>query len=166
MKESILKYLFSATGGIMAFIAPTIEYAVICTFAVTLDVLSAYRLSRRVKRKNPSANDGKFKSSYARRVLDSIIKIYTLILLAHLIDTRLLIMFDGIFLANYVAAIFSFIQVWSILENESSEQDANWARVLQKIMVNKAERHFNIENLSKTLNNESTENIHQGTANN
>lgn len=145
MKESIYKYVISATGGVVAFVSPTIEYALICTIAVTIDVITAYRLSRRVKRKNPDANDGKFKSSYARRVIDSIVKIYTLILLAHAIDLRLLVMFDGLYLANYVAAIFSFIQVWSILENESSANDSDWARVLQKIMVDKAERHFNVD---------------------
>lgn len=145
MKGTEFKYFFSVSGGFMAFIVPTLEYAAICSFAIVLDVITAYRLSRRVKRKNPGANDGKFKSSYARRVFDNMIKIYILILLAHAIDIRLLVMFDGLYLSNYVAAIFTFIQAWSILENESSMNDAKWARLLQKIMVNKAERHFNVD---------------------
>ena len=48
-------------------------------------------------------------------------------------------------LTNYTAAICCGIQLWSILENASSENEKIWAKVLQKIMVNKAERHFDIK---------------------
>ena len=60
-------------------------------------------------------------------------------------DRQILTMFDGLKLANYVAAVFCFVQFWSILENESSQNDAKWAKVIQKIAIDKAGRHFDID---------------------
>ncbi len=37
------------------------------------------------------------------------------------------------------------MQFLSVLENESSENGQTWARALQKILVNKAARHFDID---------------------
>ena len=57
----------------------------------------------------------------------------------------ILVMFNGLYLANYVSLVFCFIQIWSILENESSMNDKPWAKIAQRIMVDKAERHFDID---------------------
>lgn len=50
-------------------------------------------------------------------------------------------------LSYIVAGIICFEQAWSILENESScrgkEEGIFW-KLLQKIMVDKTERHFDI----------------------
>jgi hypothetical protein len=50
-------------------------------------------------------------------------------------------------LSYIVAGIISFEQAWSILENESScrsEKDGMFWRMLQKIMIDKTERHFDV----------------------
>lgn len=39
-------------------------------------------------------------------------------------------------------------EIWSSLENESSCNGKKWAKLLQEIMVDKTERHFDID-LSK-----------------
>ena len=53
---------------------------------------------------------------------------------------------DGISidLTKVAAGAICFWQFWSILENESSCNGAKWAIVLQKILVDKTSRHFDI----------------------
>lgn len=147
MKDNMFfffKWLFAAFGAAIGYLKPTIPFALICLAAVALDCYSAFQLSKRVRKKYPDANDGKFKSKYANRVFNTIIKVYALIVLAYFIDRIIIPTENGLYLPNIVAGMFCFVQVWSFLENESSENNANWARVLQRIMVNKAERHFNL----------------------
>lgn len=150
MKEYILqlfsffsKTLFGLFGAMCAFLEPTVPFILICTLAVFMDCYTAWALSRRVKKKFPGANDGKFKSNYAGRVFMTLIKVYALTILAFLIQTYI---FEGmpLKLANIVAGAVCFWQVWSMLENESSCNDAKWAKIAQRIMVDKTERHFDI----------------------
>lgn len=146
---------FSLAGALIAFLHPTLPFIVISTLAVLADVYTAWSLSRRVKKLFPDANDGKFKSRYFGRVFETLIKIYLLIILAYLIETFI---FEGlpIRLANIAAGAVCFWQIWSMLENESSCNDARWAKIAQQVMIDKAERHFDI-NLSelKKINRDS-----------
>ena len=70
--------------------------------------------------------------------------LFLCIVLAHHIDLTILAHLGGIHLSNYVAAIFCLTQIVSILENESSCNGSTWAKVLQKILADKTERHLNI----------------------
>ncbi|MDR1224075.1 MAG: phage holin family protein [Tannerella sp.] len=146
MKDNMLffKWAFSVIGALLGYLKPTVPFALICLAAVVLDCFSAWQLSKRVRKKYPDANDGKFKSKYASRVFSAIVKVYTLIVLAWFIDRIIIPTEAGWYLPNIVAGMFCFVQIWSFLENESSENGAKWARVLQRIMVNKAERHFDV----------------------
>ena len=144
MIENLIKILLGFLGAVCAYLQPTMPFVLICTLAVIYDCYTAFRLSKRVKAKHPGANDGKFKSNYAKRIFNTILKIYALIVLAYMIDD-FIFPFVDLYLANVIAGCFCFVQVWSILENESSENDNRWAKVLQKVMVNKAERHFDID---------------------
>jgi hypothetical protein len=45
---------------------------------------------------------------------------------------------------RFAVAVFLFYEVWSCLENWSSENDQPIAKALQRVMVNKAERHLNV----------------------
>ena len=83
-------------------------------------------------------------SRYAGRVFVTLIKVYALTILAYLVQTFIL---EGlpIKLANIVAAAVCFWQFWSMLENESSCNDAKWAKIAQRILVDKTERHFDID---------------------
>lgn len=135
---------FGIAGALFAFLQPTWPFIMICTLAVLGDCYTAWSLSRRVKKQHPKANDGKFKSRYAGRVFETLIKIYLVIILAYLIETYI---FEGlpVRLANITAGAMCFWQVWSMLENESSCNNARWAKIIQKVMVDKAERHFDID---------------------
>lgn len=138
------RYCMSTFGALVALLQPTVPFIIICTIAIFFDCYTAWSLSRRVKRKYPGANDGKFKSRDAGRVFVTLIKVYALTILAYLIQIFIL---EGlpIKLANIVAAAVCFWQVWSMLENESSCNDAKWAKIAQRILVDKTERHFDID---------------------
>ena len=138
------KYIVGMIGAICAFLEPTVPFILICTLAVLCDCYTAWALSRRVKNKYPGANDGKFKSNYAGRVFLTLLKVYALTVLAFLIENFI---FDGlpVKLANIVAGAVCFWQIWSMLENESSCNEAKWAKIAQRILVDKTERHFDID---------------------
>lgn len=138
------KYIISVLGAVCAFLEPTVPFILICTFAILCDCYTAWALSHRVKKKYPGANDGKFKSNYAGRVFVTLIKVYALTVLAFLIENFI---FEGlpVKLANIVAGAVCFWQIWSMLENESSCNNAKWAKIAQRIMVDKTERHFDID---------------------
>lgn len=142
--NELSRWFFTIAGALIAFLHPTFPFILVCTFAVLGDVYTAWSLSRRVKRLYPGANDGKFKSCYAGKVFETLIKVYLLIILAYLIETFI---FEGlpIRLANIAAGAVCFWQVWSILENESSCNNAKWAKVAQSVMVDKTERHFDLD---------------------
>lgn len=131
-------------GAFLALIEPTVPFILICTLAVLCDCYTAWALSRRVKKKYPGTNDGKFKSKYAGRVFLTLLKVYALTVLAFLIENFI---FEGlpVKLANIVAGAVCFWQIWSMLENESSCNEAKWAKIAQRILVDKTERHFDID---------------------
>ncbi len=58
-------------------------------------------------------------------------------------DTLVLISGNG-FAVRFVVGVFLFYEVWSCLENWSSENDNKIAKALQRIMVNKIERHLDV----------------------
>ena len=136
--------LFSVIGGVVALLHPTFPFILLCTIMVLGDVYTAWSLSRRVKRKFPNATDGKFKSIYFGRVFMTLIKIYVLIILSFLIEIYI---FEGmhIHLTNITAGSVCFWQLWSMLENESSCSNERWAKVLQKVLVDKTARHFDVD---------------------
>lgn len=138
------KHIMGVMGACVAMIRPTFPFILVCTLAVLADCYTAWSLSRRVKKRFPGANDGKFKSNYAGRVFITLIKVYSLTILVHLIDAMVFpeIAFH---LLQVVAGAVCFWQIWSMLENESSCNDAKWAKIAQRIMVDKTERHFDID---------------------
>ena len=138
------KHIMGVMGACVAMIRPTFPFILVCTLAVLADCYTAWSLSRRVKKRFPGANDGKFKSNYAGRVFITLIKVYSLTILVHLIDAMVFPEI-ALHLPQVVAGAVCFWQVWSMLENESSCNDAKWAKIAQRIMVDKTERHFDID---------------------
>lgn len=144
MLQRIGKAIITCMGGIMAFLKPTIPFMLICMIAILCDCYTAWTLSRRVKKKFPGSNDGKFKSVYFGKVIMTMIKVCALIVLAFCID-KYIFPDINVRLANIVAGAVCFWQIWSMLENESSCNNAKWAKIAQKILVDKTERHFDID---------------------
>ena len=138
------KHIMGVMGACVAMIRPTFPFILVCTLAVLADCYTAWSLSRRVKKRFPGANDGKFKSNYAGRVFITLIKVYSLTILVHLIDAMVFPEI-ALHLPQVVAGAVCFWQIWSMLENESSCNEAKWANIAQRIMVDKTERHFDID---------------------
>lgn len=122
---------------------------------ILADCYTAWSLSRRAHKAHPDkvSEDGKkFKSKHFGEVLVTLLKSWSLIILAFLMQRHIT---DGmpLDLTKIAAGAICFWQFWSILENESSCNGARWAKVLQNILVDKTSRHFDID-LSDITHNE------------
>lgn len=143
----ILRWLFTALGAVVAILEPTLPYLVISTLMIFADCYTAWQLSKRAKKAHPErvSDDGKkFKSQHFGKVIVTVLKAWALIIMAFLIQTHIT---DGLpmDLTKVAAGAICFWQIWSILENESSCNGAKWAKLLQRIVVDKTERHFDID---------------------
>ena len=133
--SDILRCIFTALGATMAILEPTLPYILICTLMILADCYTAWSLSKRARKVHPNrvSKDGKkFKSHHFGAVL------LTIMIQHHITDGI------SIDLTKVAAGAICFWQFWSILENESSCNGAKWAIVLQKILVDKTSRHFDI----------------------
>ncbi len=142
---TVIKYVVSIAGAGIAIIQPTIPYGLICTALVFYDCFSAFQLCKRLKKNHPESNvEPFFTSDGMRRAFETILRIYVIIVLAYLVDAYILD-FLSLHLAQFVSAGFCLMELWSILENESSESDATWAKVLQKFLVDKGKKYLDID---------------------
>lgn len=145
MIQTITKYILYAGTAIIAYIEPFLPYIQVCFIAIILDCLSAWDLARRVSATYPDkAKGGKFTSEGMKRIIDTILKISAVVWLTYMIDTTI-VTFAEIYLANIVSAVFCTAQLVSILENISSCNGAKWAKLIQKVLVDKTNRHLNVD---------------------
>lgn len=145
--SEILRWIFTAIGAIVAMLEPTFPYLLICTLMIIADCYTAWSLSRRARKAHPDkvSDDGrKFKSHNFGKVIMTLLKAYALIVMAFLIQQHITDAWP-IDLTKVAAGAICFWQLWSILENESSCNGSKWARLLQKILVDKTARHFDID---------------------
>lgn len=147
MKEQlinkIIQWLIRMGGSLLLAIETSIPFFIPCFIVTLIDVWAAYCLGRRVHKKHPDKSDGKFKSEYKFRIMYTMLIALLLVIVANYVDIH--IIKDTDVAVRFVLGMFLFYQGWSILENWSSENDNKFAKTLQKIMINKAERHFNID---------------------
>lgn len=143
LAQKLLQYASSLFGGLVMAFETSIDFFIPCLLAVVLDVISAWFLGRRVHKKYPERSDGKFKSEYKRRILYTMLIVWLCIILANYVDIAVRHSDDGL-AVRFAVAVFLFYEVWSCLENWSSENDQPIAKALQRVMVNKAERHLNV----------------------
>lgn len=146
--ESLPRFFFSFIGSLTALLEPTVNYLLLCTIMILVDCLSAWMLSRRAHKVHPdraSEDAAKFKSKHFGDVIATLCKSWILIILAYGIQVVIINETWPIDLTKIAAGAICFWQLWSILENESSCNDAKWAKILQKILVDKTSRHFDID---------------------
>ena len=144
MQTTIFKYLIAVIMAFVSFIEPTLNFFYGIVAVITLDCFSAYNLNRRIKKKFPNYATGKLESKKALKMIYTIGKVYGVILIIWFIEKNIIkdLSFD---ITKYVAALFCFIELISVLENESSCNNAWWARLLQKVLMDKTKRHFDID---------------------
>ena len=144
MQGTIFKYLLAVAMAFVSFIEPTLNFFYGIVAVITLDCISAYNLNRRIKKRFPNYATGKLESKKALKIIYTIGKVYGVILIIWFIEKNVLedLSFE---ITKYVAALFCFIELISVLENESSCNNAWWARLLQKVLMDKTKRHFDID---------------------
>lgn len=153
--SEVWKTIFMALGGFVGWFVAVFEpafplIAVMVCF-VLYDAYTAYKLDKRVHIAYPDKtkrHEAKFTSfAFGKVVKDTIPKRLILILLAYMVEHWVCVHMH-IPLSYIVTGVICFEQAWSILENESScrpEEDRRFYKALQKFMVDKATRHFDLD---------------------
>lgn len=156
------KGLFLITGGVFGWIIaefkPTFPLIIVIIIFIIYDAWTAYQLDKRVHLRYPTKTQrekAKFTSfAFGKVIKETIPKRLWVIFLAYLVEHWVFI-HVSIPLSYIVTGAICFEQAWSILENESScrsENESRFWKLLQKIMVDKTERHFDV-NLDDLKNN-------------
>lgn len=153
--EHITKAAMAILGGLWAWVEPTLPFAGSCVVALIADMVSAWRLSLRLKRQGHST-DGRLSSARAGKMIGKLIGVYTAMLLAAAIEATVL---EGLSvrLPNIVAGVFCGVSLLSILENESSANGHSWARIAQRIVKSKIDRHIDLTDAPKEQENEAND---------
>lgn len=149
------KAAFVAIGGWLGWLIgefePTFPLIIVAIIFIVYDAWTAFQLDKRVKVKYPDKTqrrEAKFTSfAFGKVITQTIPKRLILILLAYLVEHWVFLHVE-IPLSYIVTGVICFEQAWSIMENESScreEADSRFWRWLQKIMVDKTARHFDID---------------------
>ena len=160
------KSLVMAFGGVFGYLIaefrPTFPLIIVAVVFIIYDAWTAYRLDKRVHLTYPdktSREQAKFTSfAFGKVIKQTIPKRLWLIILAYLAEHWVFIHVQ-IPLSYIVTGAICFEQAWSILENESScrsEYESRMWRLLQRIMVDKTARHFDVD-LSELKNGRVTD---------
>lgn len=151
-----------ALGWLVGELEPTFPLIIVAVIFIVYDAWTAYCLDKRVHKKYPDKTQrtaAKFTSfAFGKVITQTIPKRLALILLAYLCEHWVFIHVN-IPLSYIVTGVICFEQAWSILENESScreEHESKFWRLLQKIMIDKTARHFDVDldELNKDKENE------------
>ncbi len=151
--KALAMCLGGMVGWVVAEFKPAFPLVVVAVVFILYDAYTAFRLDRRVHEAYPEKTvrkQAKFTSfAFGKVVKQTIPKRLWLIVLAYLAEHWVFVHVQ-IPLSYIVTGVICFEQAWSIFENESScrsEGDSRFWKTLQKIMVDKTARHFDV-NLS------------------
>lgn len=138
-------------GWFVAEFEPAFPLVIVAVVFIIYDAWTAYNLDKRVHKAYPdktSREAAKFTSfAFGKVIKQTIPKRLWLIILAYLAEHWVFIHVT-IPLSYIVTGTICFEQFWSILENESScrkDNDSRLWKMLQRIMVDKTERHFDVK---------------------
>ena len=150
---NVPKIIFAFIGGCVGWAVeefrPTFPLVIVAIVFILYDAWTAYQLDRRVHKKYPNEKReaAKFRSfAFGKVVRSTIPKRLSLIFLAYLVEHWVFVHVT-IPLSYVITGVICFEQAWSVLENESScrsDEEGSFYRFLQKIMVDKTERHFDV----------------------
>lgn len=146
------KHIFTLIGGcfgwLIAEFRPTFPLMIVAIIFIVYDAVTAFKLEKRVALKYPNKTKVSKFSSYAfGKLLRSTIPSRLMVIVLSFLVEHWVFTFLNIPLSYIVTGIICFEQAWSILENESSCRDDDegmfW-HLLQKIMIDKTSRHFDV----------------------
>lgn len=149
------KIVFSVIGGgigwAVAEFKPTFPLIIVAVVFILYDAWTAYQLNIRVHKMYPDKTkrrEAKFTSfAFGKIIRNTIPQRLWLILLAYMVEHWVFIHVT-IPLSYIITGAICFEQTWSMLENESScrdEKSSKFWKMLQKIMVDKTSRHFDVD---------------------
>lgn len=138
-------------GWLVGLFKPTFPLIVVALLFIISDAWTAWDLSKRVHIKYPDKTQreqAKFRSfAFGKVIRSTIPKRLWLIILAYLVERWVFVHVEWP-LSYIVTGVICFEQLWSILENESScrdERESRFWKLLQKILIDKTERHFDVD---------------------
>lgn len=148
-QDRFLQMVFSIICGVVTTLSPTLPYILLCTAIVLMDCITSWRLGRRVRKTHPhktTKNTPKFNSKHFGDVIQTLMVVYAVLIFAFFLHVYVTdsLPFNAL---KVSAGLIIGWEIWSCLENESSCNGKKWAIILQQIMVDKTERHFDV-NLS------------------
>lgn len=149
------KFAMMSLGGMVGWLVaefkPTFPLIVVAVVFILYDAWTAFKLDRRVHSAYPDKTrrrKAKFTSfAFGKVVRQTIPKRLWLIVLAYMSEHWVFIHVN-VPLSYIVTGVICFEQAWSIMENESScrpEAEHRFWKQLQRIMVDKTSRHFDID---------------------
>lgn len=111
---------------------------------VILHAVTEFRMIKRVgKLKNIKVPQKMSSEKFGKTVIELMFIIPIGLLISHFTQTYL---FEdlNLRLPNIFAGAIIAFQFWSILENESTGTNSRWAKILQRILIDKTEQKFGI----------------------
>ena len=88
-------------GGLISFFPPVVLLVLAGILFVFVDCYTAYRLSVRVKKKY-GKSQGRFTSKHGKRIFNTLLEYFALVVLAYLLDKTILT-FEDIYITKIIA---------------------------------------------------------------
>lgn len=151
--ESVWKTAFLALGAFVGWVCaefnPAFPLIIVAAIFIFYDCWTAFRLDRRVKAAYPDKKKrpSNFTSfAFGKTIRETLPQRLGLIFLGYIAEHWVFI-HVSVPLSYIITGAICFEQFWSILENEASCRQGGgklWA-AMQKILVDKTERHFDVD---------------------
>lgn len=148
------KAIWIAFGGAVGWLVgefnPAFPLIIVAIVFILYDAWTAFQLDKRVKVMYPDRterHEAKFYSFAFGKVVRKTIPERLMVILLAFIAEKYVFVHVTIPLSYIATGVILFEQAWSALENNSScrsEEDSRFWRTLQKIMIDKTERHFDV----------------------
>lgn len=130
------------SGAVTTLLLSVVSNAMLCTVMVAWEAVTAYNAMRRIAIK--SGKKPTRRKNYSRRIgaiINTLIKIYSFLLLAAFVDAVLPSPFSTSLLNIATGAVVVW-QALSILENESTCSSAKWAVIARRFIVERVRRYL------------------------
>jgi hypothetical protein len=163
--EILVAILGGLTGWFVGVFEPTFPLIYVAIAFIVYDSWTAYELDKRVKKRYPDRKKrpAAYVSYKAWGMVPTMIESFTIILLMYAAQKYIFV--DVYVPLSYIATgVICGVQLLSIAENKSScrkPSDKCWNvwKIMAKVLIDKTERHFDVnlsdlkENLDKEENN-------------
>ena len=144
-------FIGGCVGWLIGELRPAFPLAIVAIAFILYDAYTAWQLDKRVHVKYPERtkrHEAKFTSFEFSKVVKRTIPNRLIVILLAWMAERFVFIHIEIPVSYAVTGVILFEQAWSAMENNASCRDDNESRfwkMLQRIMVDKTSRHFDID---------------------